>query len=358
MMNTINDYVNPRGPEDDDDDDDEGYILEVQRRRGCSVAMRNFRRQLYKVVMAIPYRTGKSGDDININNCNNSAKMIPIAGTRPRRFRTKYHQQQQYNNILPGVHSLPTSFGHDTATAALAMVNWQPRMLVPPPAVVAAAPLPPSCLELLESKRREENCLGMETLLDLSNPDRVGNERAEEVAHALAFGDGMFGQRLRALFLQYFRWPTSDRATSTGRLDGTDFEDVSSLECVTEVGKWQEVHLLSLKVLTRCLDIILANEQDYLSNEATMLDFLSDFWSDVMIVLLMHLKECSCGPQEAALSARCLRILESLKPGLLIPITAMSIVPLSVNAHKFGKNHHLLLENESQKLLQCLKLVK
>jgi hypothetical protein len=194
----------------------------------------------------------------------------------------------------------------------------------------------------------------LETLLVLADPDRGGRRTAEAIAHGLAFGtpEG-FGQQLRSIFLSFVR-PT------LSKYDGGSPNDVSSLEessSLDDRREGQDLQLLSLKVLSTCLDNILKNEEDYLSNEAMMLDLASEFWSQTIQTLLDRLEGCSDRPHDAAWAAKCLRTLEVLQPDLLIPLTEAGAIAKTAKAFEYGRQHHLLLERESKKLLRCFELV-
>ncbi|KAG7345560.1 hypothetical protein IV203_033091 [Nitzschia inconspicua] len=280
-------------------------ILEVQRRRGCCIVMRSVRKSLYHAVLK-----------------NTMANSI-MAGDGSRKKRSI---------CLP---NLPRSFPHSTD---------------------ARIDTTPHCLDLLASARHDCNRFGLEMLLVLVDSDLVGTTKAEEVAQALAFGIGELGSKIRKTFLSIIALasPKSKEAA-----DGCDVEDVSLLDCSLTIDEEKQLlRLLSAKVLSSCLDIIMEREQDYLCNEANMLDLYSDFWSKTASFLLLQMDECAKRQHEAALAAKCFRILESLHPGSMIPWTDSMVVTKAIKAYKLGQQQHLFLEQESGKLLHTLKVMK
>jgi len=214
------------------------------------------------------------------------------------------------------------------------------------------------CLDWLASQKRDCNRFGMETLLALTNPDRVGRGNSEEIAQALVFGIGNLGNCLRPYFLSILN--LSKKPTADG-ISGNDLDNVSSLECCSsETDDFEQMHLrlLCLQVMSACLDIVNEREQDYLCNDASMLDLTSSFWSQVISNLLWQLENHSTRQHDAALAARCLRIVESLQPNFISRMTKSSIISTVKKAYHCGQQHHSILETESQLLLQCLTLMK
>jgi hypothetical protein len=208
------------------------------------------------------------------------------------------------------------------------------------------------CVELLESEKKDENRLGIESLLGLTDPSKVCRKDAEEVARALLYNEGKLASRLRNSFKAFLgEEPAANLDWSLQDFDRSDDDSLMEFSQSYTVGN---THLLALKVLANCLDLIACHEQDYLSNEATLIHLGSPFWHKILNVLVFNLRESSHRPQEAALSAKCIRILECLEPEVLAQFIADIVVPLLKSAHEFGKAHHLSLEKESEELLQSL----
>jgi hypothetical protein len=278
-------------------------VMEVQRRRGCCIVMRTVRTMLYRSVLK--------------NSVANAKKAWEEC--------SKHQQRQCWK-------------GSSRSTSISPTFDTEPR-----------------CLDLLASRRKDCNRFGMDLLLVLVNPDCVGRDKAEEIAHALAFGTGPLGERLRMVLLSVI--DISRQRQGGVDDDGLDIQNVSTLKCPTSSdSEVQHLRLLCVQILSTSLDIIIEKEQDYLCNEANLLDLGSKFWSRIVSFFLFQLDDCARSQHEAALAAKCLRILESLHPGLLIPATKYKVVSKAIKAYTVGRNHHLLLEQEADKLLKCLNL--
>lgn len=283
-------------------------ILEVQRRRGCCIVMRAVRKMLYQAV----------------------TKNATVGGL-----------VQQASSLVDRRRSM----------CLRSKLFSIPRRPVPTTDAVL--------WDFLDSPKRECHRYGMEMLLLLLVNRNVvvgGVDQAEAIAQALVFGTGDLGQKLRTAFVSMpaFSCPHETKFIVE------DVFDVSLLECPSPAeADEQSLRLLALKVLSSCLEIIVEKEQDYLCNEAvTMLDLSSNFWSTILSYLLYQMDNCAQRQHEAALSAKCFRILELLQPGLMILATDSMVVSKAIKAYKCGRKQHLFLEQESEKLLQSLKVMK
>jgi hypothetical protein len=282
-------------------------ILEVQRRRGCCLMMRYVRKMLYQAVLT--------------NNLNTVSPHGVWHQHAP-----KHHQALQ---------RLLQSF---------------------PRRQEDIADTTPRCLDLLASQQYDCNRFGIELLLVLTNPGRSGTSEANEIAQALAFGAGNLGSRLRQMVLSIV-------SLSTGGLEELDedgdVENVSSLEGASPgVFERRSQQLIYLKILCACLEIIMKEEQDYLCNDAVLLDLGSTFWAVTLSFLMLQLELCQKRQHEASLAAKCLRLLEKLQPGCLLLATDSMIVSKAIKAYKIGQHHHNDLEQETEKLLQRLNVIK
>ena len=294
------------------------FLLEVQRRKGCCIVMRTVRRLLYQAVL-------KDGHNTDV--------PPPAASSFSSRF------LELRRRIVGSKCIQEAKEASDLETQSASECQARPR-----------------CLELLASEKMDCVRLGMETLLVLVTPQLAGTESAEEIAQALLFGKGDLVKALRPAFLSLYHM-TNEIAT-----DEDAISVVSSLECyssaVTDYER-QKLRLLLLKILSAALEIVNEKEQVYLCNEATsMLDLTTYFWQQTLSYLLVRLEECDKGKHEAALAAKCFSTLESLQPNALIPLTHSAIVGRASKAYIYGKQHHLLLERESEKLLRSLHLLK
>jgi hypothetical protein len=296
------------------DEDENGIVVEVQRRRGCGIRMRYLRRCLYKCIL--------SGDGPCRNCCEINLR-------RPSKVLEKQICNELYAEA-PNIDDEEQSKRRRSSNGQLV------------------------CVDLLESEKMDEKRLGVEYFLGMTDPN---NESSHEIARALLYNEGSIASRLRQAFLHFLRakLPTGDGdvdwsndvSTRTNASDDASVFEVPFL-VNTELG---DAHVLALTALVNCLESVDAHERDYLTNDASKLKVETPFWAQVLQVLVYDLHEFSHQPLEAALSAKCLRILENLEPERFTPFIGTSVAPLLKTAHEFGKAHHLSLEKESKELV-------
>ena len=278
-------------------------IVEVQRRRGCAVAMQELRKELYKWLKSEKPQQQNEG----------SSRMLrALSGALEKEMKEGLKKKELCNG------SEPLSL----------------------------------CLQLVESEHKDQNQLGMESLNDLTDPTKVGKYEAEELARALIYGEGCLGRRVREAFVSY-PWHTVRPDDDLTLEPVSKADDMYSFEFDQEIHS-AITHVLALKVLSNCLNIIAAHEEDYLSNETPRLGLSCTFWRGIINSLVSNLKAAPRRPQAAALSAKCIRILESLKPDPVTNFLDETFRPMLVAAYEFGKAHHLLLEREVSCLLVFL----
>ncbi len=297
------------------DEERNAVVVEVQRRRGCSIRMRRLRNCLYNCII--------SADDPCRNCC--KIKIRKLSKVLQKTICDQLNSEQSVEN-------------QEQSTRR----RFSDGQLL--------------CLSLLESEKADENRLGLESFVGMTDPSN--EESSHTVARALILNEGINSSRLRQAFLEFLcaKLPSGDGArdwygvpalhTRTLMDDATLFE-IPDIEN-TELG---EVHVLALTALVNCLESIDTQEQDYLANEATKLQLSTPFWTRVLEVLVYNLYEPSKRPFEAALSAKSLRILENLRPEKVSPIIDSFVAPILKSAHEFGKARHLLLEVESEDLV-------
>jgi len=192
------------------------------------------------------------------------------------------------------------------------------------------------CHDLLESKCEDQNQLGMESLVFLTDAAVVGEEIAQEVAQALLFGHDPCGGPLRQEIIKYFEEPLHPRERDIRRDPLEDTYD-------------DAMHNLALRALSNALEGIVNMPDDCQKH----IDLSSYFWIKVSDSLVYNLTEATHRPQEAALSAKCINLLEQIAPDA-VDLFDSRLTPYLLKAQAFGKAHHLLLERESHKLLRNL----
>lgn len=301
-------------------DEDGSFVVEVQRRRGCGIRMRHLRNCLCKTIV--------SGEQCHCHqNCCEIQLPRPSKGLEEKicnELLCKERQNQEQSKR------------RRASDGQLA------------------------CLDLLESDKLDEKRLGIECLLGMTDP-KSGS--GIEVARALVYNEGAIALRLRQAFLDFLSaklctsevdgdWSSKDASVRTGRTVST-VEDASMFEILAPPPRTDvtDAHVLALTALVNCLELMDVHEQDYLTNESIKLQLWSPFWCRVLEVLVYNLHESSSQPLEAALSAKCIRILESLEPERISTFIGTVVAPLLKPAHEFGKAHHWSLEKESQDLV-------
>jgi hypothetical protein len=140
------------------DDDDGAIMMEVQRRRGCAIAMKWLRTCLCKSVTS-------------------ETQIFEASHLVPRQRPSLVLEKRIWDEMrgMDEIHNKPCCL--------------DPRLL---------------CLELLDSEKRDENRLGMESLLVLTDTTRVCRENAEEAVLALVYHEGKLATRLRYSFRSFF----------------------------------------------------------------------------------------------------------------------------------------------------------
>ena len=83
-------------------------------------------------------------------------------------------------------------------------------------------------------------------------------------------------------------------------------------------------------------------------------DLTSLFWSTVLQALYYNLEVAAHRPLEASLSAKCLRLLQSLEPHLQV-LAKIHLLSSLESANQYGKAHSLSLEQESEQLMGRLE---
>ena len=295
-------------------DPDQAILVEVQRRRGCCIFMRHLRNCLYKCIL--------SGDE-PCQNC----------------YQSRMHRLRKL---------VQTKISDQVCTEqARAYLERSKRRRYSEGLDV--------CLDLLESNKADENRLGIESFLGLTDPSNM--ESSHEAARALILNEGANSCRLQQCFLNCFcsklplassdmNEPTAaslrihDRSEKVGSFrrqeDGNDQLDDS--------------YVMALTALVTCLESVHTHEREYLTNETARVQLSTPFWTQLLEILVYNIYDSSQRPREAALSAKSLRILENLKPEILAPIIKHFVAPMLKNANEFGKAHHWALEKESEQL--------
>lgn len=194
------------------------------------------------------------------------------------------------------------------------------------------------CLRLLESPCCDQIRLGLESLRMLTQPTIVSWQDAMVVSRAVCFGEGEghFGARLQTALASHFRI-----AAAADQCMALDYE-------------YTKDHNMGLAVLASALQMV-AQDTDAPGD----MDFAGAFWEPVIGDLYYNVQRAVEKPNEAAISARCIRLIGAVKKTstttseliLSSPSKAAGLRSCLTQAHRHGQRFHLLLEKESQKLL-------
>jgi hypothetical protein len=281
---------------------DSKVILELQRRQGCVIEMHSLRRSLFCAVL-----TGEEPNSDEMGRCATVSRksVCPLI--------KKLYQED-------------TKIKTSEAESQKEACNEDLEM----------------CHSLLESNLEDQNRLGIESLLFLTDTAVVKTTTALQVARALVLDKGVCAESLRDELLFYFRavksvegrddtWPNDDEAVN--------FEESHNVAAM---------HNLALRALGNALKLIAG--LDGIASED--IDLSSDFWKTILGSILYNIKEAIRLPQEAALSAKCINLLEQISHEDVSRWIENNLLPALLQAYKFGKAHNLELEQESGSLLR------
>jgi hypothetical protein len=277
-------------------------ILEMQRRRGCVIEMHRLRRGLFYAVL-----TGEEPNSDVRGGCATVSRK----------------------SICPLIQKLYEEDTKMKTTEAESQKEACNEDLE-------------RCHDLLESNLEDQNRLGMESLLFLTDKAAVTTTTALQAARALVLGQGICAESLRDELLFHFRAVKSVE----GRDDTWPNED-EALIC-EENHNVAAMHNLALRALGNALKLIAG--LDGINSED--IDLSSAFWKTILGSILYNIKEAIRLPQEAALSAKCIALLEQIAHEDVSCWIENNLLPALIEAYKFGKAHNLELEQESGSLLR------
>jgi hypothetical protein len=293
-------------------------IMEVQRLQGCCIQMQSVRKRLIQYV-----KTGS-----------NDTSTSTSRGGRDHPHRVPSRLLQRIHSCFGHAGGLNTTKNNKEASAT--RKDKQQKCCIEALSV---------CLDLLESDKIDQNCLGMESLAIISDRSLVQLGDATRVARSLVYGDEQEGcPRLQDAFQYLF---------------------LQSLGETTEhVG--YPTACYAMKTLQNSLEIILYSKQEEdeqasgsSGGRPKPIDLSRSFWREIVNDLVRCLEMARNCTQKAALAARCLWLIENLAPppggasssslSLLLPeYQDLSLLALAACDH--GKAFHSSLERESNLL--------
>jgi hypothetical protein len=274
-------------------------ILELQRRQGCVIEMHRLRRSLFYAVL--------TGEEPNSD----------VMGT---------YATVSRNSICPIIRKM---YQEDTRTKTSEAESQKE----------ACNEDLEMCHDLLESNLEDQNRLGMESLMFLTDKAVVATTTALQVSRALVLGQGLCAESLREELLFYFRAVKS--------VDDTRPNEDEAFVC-EEIHNVAAMHNLALRALRNALKLI-AGLDGINSGD---IDLSSAFWKTILGSILYNITEAIRLPQEAALSTKCIALLEQIAHEDISCWIENNLLPALIKAYKFGKAHNLELEQESGSLLR------
>lgn len=264
------------------------YIMEIQRLAGCAIEMQRIRHGLIQAVT-----TGE-------------------VSTASKSLRRK-------------VRALPDTFQHKPECCSDALKITK---------------------RLCQSNFYDQNRLGMENMIALTNPDVDNVANALPLCRAVVYGEQMNADCMCLDLLPYF--VDTERGS----------EPFSYLprpaECILEEEKHEylqgcnfgTMHYLALCVLANALQVVAEHDGN------RELDLDSTFWRHAFDALVYDLEVAQHRPREAALAAKCLSFVTEVAPQTCkAPIIQDRLLPVLMEANEYGKTCHVSLEKESQKLM-------
>ena len=266
-------------------------IMEVQRLQGCSIQMHGVRRRLIQYVM--------TGNDTHHRSTIGRGHHVPsrlVQRTHACFGRTNTKKQEA------------TRENDQCCTKALSL-----------------------CLDLLESDKIDQNCLGMESLATISDHSRVKLADATTLARSLVYRESC--PRLQGAFRDVF-------LRSLGETEHVGY----STACY------------AMKTLRNSLEILLSSkEQASGLGRPKPIDLSWSFWREITNDLVHCLKMARKCTQRAVLAARCLRLIVHLAPASLSLLPEYPDLPfLALAACDHGKAFNSSLERESSLLFESL----
>jgi hypothetical protein len=182
--------------------------------------------------------------------------------------------------------------------------------------------------------------------LFLTDESITAKNTTQLVCKALLFAEGPCAECLRDELLCYFRL-----AEHAEERDDTWLNEINDRLEYVEGHNFMTMHNIALRVLANSLEE--AVELEGLSSILEAVDWSDAFWETIFAALEYDMKEAIRWPQEAATSAKCLRLIEHLGPEALSHAMEDRLLPTLLQAYRFGEAHHFELQQEARGLLRC-----
>ena len=217
-----------------------------------------------------------------------------------------------------------------------------------------------ACLALLRSGREDQTRYALKTLCLMTDPMKESVEQVDTVSRILVFGEED-GNTDAMDFLERFfsgiEAPHEEDSTDT-EISGIWDDNKNHRTLQYAQGEFFGMtHLMALRILSQALESV-AWQKEKLSISLPSFNLTTLFWKTVEDSLIYNLEMAHCRPLEAALSAKCIRLIQTLEPQSLdLPWKKASLLPSVLSALQYGRAHHLWLEKESKYLIGRLTWV-
>jgi len=206
-------------------------------------------------------------------------------------------------------------------------------------------------LRLLESTRMNEIKMGMESLAIITDSMLVQPDHAKFVCRELLLGEtDSLGERLRKHVLRYIQ--TCEKQSQQQQQQQQQNQQKWWEEKSKEIGNDQQYdsnHLWQMQTLSLR---VCANALQETTNTSDTTNAARRIMANRFIE---NLEVASQQPEEAALSAKCLRVLlMQHHGGLEITNRLLSLKGTLIAAHQYGTAYHSSLEKESKSLMDTM----
>jgi hypothetical protein len=203
------------------------------------------------------------------------------------------------------------------------------------------------CLRLLKSNSMDQIQLGLESLRMLTDASIVSRQDALNVSKAVLFREGPFGDSLQMELSRHSFGRAAALCVRAPKMEYGYSQALSHNEAF---------HNLGLAILSNALDRVEIGRNGSENMDTISTHLTNTFWQLVTEDLLYNVQKAVQTPNEAAVSAKCIRCLKSLSTNgseMIGPamVGSRGFRACLAQAHRFGARHHWMLEQESQKLL-------
>lgn len=310
-------------------------LVEIQRRQGCCIEMQRLRQELIQhLTRSVHHRDSDSNIHVNSSQlCDKSLNEELLQTWMTEQYANR--PTSTLPSVVPAESSIDDSFRIG--------------------------------LSLLKSSMLDQNRLGLESLCMISDVSKSSIEQAQYASSKiLANGE------LQQLLLPYFvRVEISPRHQSTHPMESGRDDDhgygARTLD-YAQGSYFGGMHILALKVVSHALETKVLVERKTAAGlpsngidvESTSITLFTPFWNHALQAMIYNTHFSHLRPLEAALSIRCLRLLNALVPeawnrhGSINPIGHRPFDDMLLDARSYGRRYHLGLEQETQALLTQL----